>query len=259
MMEILSPPTLVPIFKNYWFIYGNEGPKQFFFMFGTAMFPFLKCNGYSGNYPNYAVVFWGYDPKEGKTVKLDTSMHLKFPFEEPFRFVKDNGNFLLQYDDTDLTFGKDYKDPYTGTFGGFARMNNEYREVKGKLFGKKFNGRSYFQKVESWAPFFPSWDWMRFHGKGVCDLFNVHGLFKTVLHFNKEDFPVKVDSDDGALQVYSDDVDLRTEPYEDHLVTFKWLLPKFKYKQHLVKVEGKIGKTKVKDYGLVEEARLALR
>lgn len=256
MMEILSPPNLKPSIKNYWFMYGTEGAKQFFFMFGTAKMPLLKCNGNSGAYPDYAVVFWGYDPKHGKTVKMDTSMKLKFPFRKPFLYKQEGKNFVFEYDDTSLKFGKEYMPNARSRFKSFADINTEYRETKGKLFGRRFNGRAYFQKVETWAPFFPSWDWFRFHNKHVFDVFNVPGIHKPVASFDGKQFPVRVEADSGKLRVFSGELDLRTEPYEGYTVDFKWLLPRFMYRQHLVKVEGKVGKTKVSDYGMVEEARL---
>ncbi|MBR9689486.1 MAG: hypothetical protein GOV01_01135 [Candidatus Altiarchaeota archaeon] len=250
-MKIMSGPNLFPQLKNYWFIYGTEGKKQFVFMWGTVR-GFLKINDKQVQSPDYFVVFWGYDPKKGKIVKIDDLMNLSFPPKEPFEFKFEDGKYFLNHEDTELVFGKDYAPPLVDGIWKIVKWKNEYKVVSGKLFGKKFLGKAYVQKVEARAPFTP-WNWLRFQGKNIGDLFQIIPK-KSQLIFNGVKYPVEVSAKDGFLHLTSDKVDLKTTPYEDYTVNFSGI-GKFRYTEFLVEVKGVVDGTIVEEYGMVEEAR----
>ncbi|MBR9681911.1 MAG: hypothetical protein GOV00_03895 [Candidatus Altiarchaeota archaeon] len=250
-MEMMNKPNLLPHVKNYWFIYGNEGPRQFLFMWGTQK-GILKVNGHKVSYPDYFVVFWGYDPKEGKLVKIDQPMKLDFPPKGPFDFKFSDNKYFLKYGDTNLIFDKFYAEDDNDGVWKLAKWHNEYRHFSGKLFGKSISGKAYVQKVEAKSPF-SSWNWLRFQGKDVGTLFQLLPK-KTSLKFNGVIYPVKVSSDNGKLHLQSDKVDLKTTPYETFTVNFSGL-GKFRYTEFLVEIEGTVDGKKVHEFGLVEEAR----
>lgn len=252
-MEILSPPNLIPTVKNYWFFYGNDGPFQFVFAYGTTV-NFMRGKGLTGTYPNYGVLFWGHHPKEGKMVRLETSAKVPFPPESGlFSLTEQDGALVLEHADSRLEFGGEYAPGAEGIFLRSSRFNNQFRETKGKLFGKRFKGKGYIQKVEVMSPF-SSWDWLRFHGKSWGEGYQISRIRKPTLYFNGETYPVDMEAVDGVQKFTGDGVDLRTEPYADYSVIFRGL-GRFRYTEFFVKVEGKVDGQRVSDYGMVEEAR----
>lgn len=252
-MDILSPPNRFPTVKNYWFFHGNDGPFQFVLAFGTTV-NYMQGKGLTGTYPNYGVLLWGHHPKLGKVVKMETSTKLSFPFESDLFSLKQEGNnFVFEHDDTSLVFGDQYAQGFDGHFLKSSRFNNQFRETKGKVFGKKFKGRSYIQKVEVASPF-SSWDWLRFHSKHRGEGYQIMHVKKPVLYFNETKYPISITNKDGVMNLSGEEVDLQTEPYSDYTVVFKGL-GRFRYTEFLVKINGKVNGQKVKDYGIVEEAR----
>ncbi|MBR9680315.1 MAG: hypothetical protein GOU98_00650 [Candidatus Altiarchaeota archaeon] len=247
-MEVLSPPRKKRLSGDYWFIHGNDKKNQFIFTFGTARRN-IHVNGKSAQDPNYAALFWGYYDGE-KIIKFEDSFPLDFPPTEPFVFKKTKAGYLFEYQDTRLRFLESYAPSVDGKILT-NHIKNEYLVVKGKLFGKKFNGKSYVQKVEVNTPL-KSWDWLRFQGETVGTMFHI--LKKPTLFFNKKSYKVNITASDGHIKLKSNEVDLEAVPYAHHRVLIRGLTV-FKYDEFFVEVKGTIGKKEIHEFGMSEEAR----
>ncbi|MBR9680132.1 MAG: hypothetical protein GOU99_03730 [Candidatus Altiarchaeota archaeon] len=250
-MEINAPADLSLGIKNYWFFYGNDGPAQFIFTFGTSRLPF-RVNGKSARFPNYAVLLWAYHPDYGKQVFVDTSIKMECKHENPIELEMLDGKYSFEYKGIKIKSGKEYLSPLVETKFVRNKFVNEYRIFKGKIFDKRIKGKGYFQRVNAGTPFAP-WDWLRFSNGCVGDLFTVKGM-KSDIEIDGIKYPVKLSTDKGALELKSDKVDLRTSPYERYDLNFLGL-GKFRYSQFLVKVDGLVDEKKIDAYGIVEEAR----
>ena len=247
-MEVLSPPRTRPLSGDYWFIHATDKKNQFILAFGTARRD-IHVNGKSVKHPNYGVVFWGYLNGK-KTVKIDDAFPLDFPPTKPFVFKQTKYGYLFEYQDTRLRFLESYAPDLEDKIVT-NHIKNEYLVVKGKLFGKKFDGKSYVQKVEVNTPL-KSWDWLRFQGESVGTMFRV--LKKPVLFVGKKKYKVKITASDGRIKLKSDEVDLEAVPYAHHRILIRGLTM-FRYDEFFVEVKGRVGNKEIHEFGMSEEAR----
>ena len=252
MKKIMEPLNLFPGMKNYWFFYGNDGPAQFVLTYGSVKSR-LKMNGHSAKFPNYAVLLWGYHPKIGKRVLIETSNKLSFPPKGQLTVSFDEKGYKINHNEMKINFGKKYSKTKPVNIGKVVNFVNEYRYFKGKMFGEKIKGKGYLQKVTVGVPFI-SWDWVRFHGNSLGELFKVKFMPRTIFKLNGKKYPVRLTARDGKLHILSDKVDITSEPYANHVMAFSGL-GEFKYTEYFVKFTGEVEGKKILDYGIVEKAR----
>lgn|GEM_PF-4338151 len=249
-MEVLSPPRKKPVSGDYWFIHGTSKKDQFILAFGTARTTPIRVNGHSVKSPNFGVVFWGVVDGE-KKLAIDKAFPLEFPPKEPFKFDKKNKGYHFEFQDTKLTFADSYDKSLEASIYT-NRISNKYLKVHGTLFGKRFKGRSYVQKVEVNTPLL-SWDWLRFHGeKNIGTMFHIKG--KPTLEFNGKKYKVDIEARDGMIKLTSSDVELLAMPYATHKIIIKEVTT-LVYDEFFVHITGHVGRTEIDEFGMTEEAR----
>ncbi|MBR9680133.1 MAG: hypothetical protein GOU99_03735 [Candidatus Altiarchaeota archaeon] len=251
MLEITDLPNLFPLVKNYWFFYGNDGPAQFVFTFGTTKLP-LNVNNRSAKYPKWTVLLWGYHPKTGKRLVIDDSFEMDFLPKKPVALDFQDDEWVMEHEEIKIKFSKEFLPKEHYTIFRKTEGVNEYRNFKGKMFGKKIRGKGYCQRANVGTPL-ASWDWLRFSNGDVGGLFKTFGR-KSVLNLNGKEYVVDLSAKSGVLEIQSDLVDLKTEPYEKHNLYFSGL-GRLRYTEFFVNIKGKVDGKKINSYGIVEEAR----
>lgn len=250
-MKITDENTLWPGVKNYHFIYGNDGPAQFVLTWGTTGYPF-KVHDKSARTPNTAVLLWGFHPKTGKKVLLKEAGKMEVSPEGKVKYGQKGEGFFMEYDDTKIDFGRQYRSPRMFAPAGLPVGTNEYRKFSGKLFGHAVKGKGLLQLYKVGFPF-ASWDWVRFNEPEDCEIFRILNM-STKFDFGGRQHQAVLSAKAGRLHLKGNDVDIHTEPYarEDVFMTG---LGKFRYTEFFVKLKGRIGSTRLDTYGIVEEAR----
>lgn len=250
---MLDWPNLFPGLKNYWFIWGGDGPAQFVFTWGTVGH-WMRVEGETARYPQQGLLAWGHHPETGKRVIFNGTRRMEHPPSGDFNFAGEGEGYRLELGDTSLHLGGESA-PRTRFPGrGPVMGHNEFRPFEGELFGYDVKGRALLQRYCVWSPFF-SWDWFLFDTpQGDRGQFFRPLRVGTGFNWNGEQLPCRLRVGDGRLRLESDRLNLSTEPYARETVHMAGL-GRFRYTEFLVGVSGTVDGKEVNGHGIVEEAR----